>query len=985
MALSGFFLDAATRDASFVHGSHHHGLVLLSICVSIFSATMALQTAQIARWAERALYYQVAIFTGAIALGGGIWSTHFIGMLAYELPTQVNYSITLTLISLLPACAASWFALRLLAQPDVNRERLLVSGTLVGFGIGAMHYTGMAAMVTPLEMRFEPLAFLLSILVAIVLAVLALWVRYGLQRTSLARVPRLLVSGGVMGLAIASMHYTGMASVRFIGEASLAESDLILSATAASVILSIFTVMVTIMVVAINGLLRSRELYHRMREGSSRLRATLDTAVDGIITINSQGFIQDYNRSAERLFGWTAEEVLGRNIKMLMPEPYQSAHDGYLQNYLTSGQAKIIGIGREVVGLRKNGSHMPMRLAVGRVDLPGELLFVGFVSDISERHALEASLRETAQRAEQAAAAKSTFLANMSHEIRTPMNSIIGFTELLLQTDLTTTQRSHLNTVRQASRNLLRLINDILDTTKMENGQLELEFTDFSLKALAMQIESSLRLSAQAKQLDFSISYPDDMPVYFKGDPLRIVQILNNLVGNAIKFTESGSVDVVFAHEPDMVHIQVRDTGIGMTQQQLELIFAPFAQADASISRRFGGTGLGTTIARQLVEQMGGSIEAESSLGYGSTFHVRLPLSKGERPQELDAEGRHASLPALRFLVADDVPQNLELLDLTLKRNGHEVVRAGDGHEAVERFMAGTFDVVLMDVHMPGVDGLQATRLIRQFERRNARKPTPVIALTASVMDEDRSAARQAGMDGFAIKPLDVPRLFDEVARVLDLSADDVFETPESLDVVPSGENVAIDWERGSSLWGSRARWIEAVGRFLESVEDRHPLPEQKEGVPDSHQTLSSLHGLRGAASNLALPAVAHLAGRMEDRLRAGQHVEECEFQALRSLLAQVRQALKLETAGIDGQEPCEVAAPVPVSELVAAMRNLLAVMRRSELDDALLDTVCLGLDGTGDHVRRRALRSALDNFEFSEASRLLEQLIAEHGNTVSA
>lgn len=190
---------------------------------------------------------------------------------------------------------------------------------------------------------------------------------------------------------------------------------------------------------------------------------------------------------------------LGKNIKILMPEPDQSLHDSYLENYHKSGIRKIIGIGRETTGLRKDGSLMPMRLAVGRMDLPGELLFVGFVTDISDHHALEASLRDAAAQAEQAAAAKSIFLANMSHEIRTPMNSIIGFTELLLQSNLTDIQRSQLDNICQSSRVLLRLINDILDTTKMEKGHLDLECTDFSLKALAFQIESSLWPSAKSK------------------------------------------------------------------------------------------------------------------------------------------------------------------------------------------------------------------------------------------------------------------------------------------------------------------------------------------------------------------------------------------------------------------------------------------------------------------------------------------------------
>src|SRR6185437_7739141 len=266
-----------------------------------------------------------------------------------------------------------------------------------------------------------------------------------------------------------------------------------------------------------------------------------------------------FSPSAERLFGWKAGEVVGRNINMLMPEPYKSHHDNYLHNYLSSGVPKVIGTGREIMGQRKDGSLMPMRLAVGRVNLPDGLIFVGFVSDITERHKLEASLRETAERAERAAAAKGTFLANMSHEIRTPMNSIIGFTELLLKGDgLTEVQRSPLDIARTSSRSLLGLLTHILDTTRLEKGGVSLESIDFSLRELVFQVDSSLRLSAHNKNLDFIVEYPEDMPEYFLGDPLRIQQVLTNLLGNAIKFTERGSVRLTLSHDDGMVHIYVR-------------------------------------------------------------------------------------------------------------------------------------------------------------------------------------------------------------------------------------------------------------------------------------------------------------------------------------------------------------------------------------------------------------------------------------------
>lgn len=536
-----------------------------------------------------------------------------------------------------------------------------------------------------------------------------------------------------------------------------------------ALLLSALVIALIVIMLAIKRLFYYRRLFLREEESESRMRAIVETAVDGIITIDCRGIVQAFNPSAERLFGWSADEVIGHNIKMLMPEPDQSQHDGYLANYLNSGVARIIGQGREVTGLHKDGHPVPIRLAVGRVELPGEPLFVGFVSDITERRALESSLREAAERAEQAAAAKGIFLANMSHEIRTPMNAIIGFTELLLGGELSALQRRHLGTVRQSARSLLGLLNDILDTTKLEKGAFRLEQIHFSLQALATQVMASMRLAAEARSLELTVHFPPDLDEYCVGDPLRVQQILTNLVGNAIKFTERGHVGLDFRREDGWLFIEVRDTGIGMSAEQLARIFAPFTQADTSISRRFGGTGLGTTIARQLAELMGGTIEVESEPGRGSVFRVALPLPAGSAPAEKAQGIGTMSLPPLHILVADDVAQNLELLTLIMEQGGHRVTTARNGEEALEQFMAGRFDIVLMDVHMPHMDGLEAVRRLRSCEREQGRVATPVIALTASVQDTDREAAREAGMDGFAMKPLDVPRLLVEMARVLGL------------------------------------------------------------------------------------------------------------------------------------------------------------------------------------------------------------------------
>ncbi len=976
--MAGFqhlFLDSE-NGATLIQGSYSWGLVLLSLFVAMFSATMAMHTAKFARNAERSMHRHLAVGIGAISLGGGVWTMHFIGMMAFELCSQVSYASSLTLLSSIPGLAASWFALWLLSRRDPGAWRLILAGTLVGAGIGAMHYSGMAAMRFAGALRYEPYAFACSIVVAMALATFALWLRYGLRRyTRLGPATRLVISGCVMGLAIAGMHYIGMSAARFVGNASTANNVVTLNTAFVSLALSTFTITVTVLVSALTGLMNARELYRKMEEGQLRLRSILDTAVDGIITIDSRGLIQSFSQSAEHMFGWLADEVIGRNIKMLMPEPDKSRHDGYLDNYLWSGAPKVIGTGREVMGMCKDGSLIPMRLAVGRVDLPNELLFVGFVTDITERHDLEVSLRETAERAERAVAAKSIFLANMSHEIRTPMNSIIGFTELLLKDPLTDTQRSHLGVIRQSSRSLLGLLNDILDTTRLEKDGMALESIDFSLKGLAYQIENSLRLSAQAKSLAFIVDYPDDMPEYFQGDPLRVQQVLTNLLGNAIKFTEQGSVRLALSYRAGKVRADISDTGIGMSKEQVESIFTLFTQADASISRRFGGTGLGTTIARQLVELMGGAIGVESKLGQGSVFHVQLPLPVGRKPNPVKIDMTHATLPSLSILVADDVPQNLELVRLLLEDGGHKVATASNGEAAVKRFAEGYFDLVLMDVHMPGVDGLQATRRIREIERGSPScSPVPIIALTASVMAQDQREARHAGMDGFAVKPLDPAQLMAEILHVM--HADRTTPAAAAADAAKPGAPVLINWTAGILLWGSESRLVNAIGNFLGDVHERHPLPDRNQAGVDWNAVRFSLHSIRGAAGNLAMPAVHELAARLETLVRDGKgEAARVGFPELYDLLAAAsRELLNRPLAARTAPKAAPTLSP---AEFQAAMLDLLEHFERNECPDDLVQTVCDTLAGQ-DAVYAKALRTAIDNFEFSPAQAILQQAMAD-------
>lgn len=1207
-----FLLDA--DPSLLLFGTYDPWLVLLSVLISAFTSAMALQVAGMAGASQGLWVRQVTIVTGSLAMGGGVWAMHFIGMLAFQLCTPVTYAPGLTLLSMLPSLGASWVALQLLARREVSPCQLIGSGVLVGAGIGAMHYSGMAAMQMAPLLRYDLWWFALSILVAVALAILALWVHFGLRGRGLG-IWAVVLGGLVMGLAISGMHYTGMAAARFVGTpAPSGEGGQSLYLALA---VALITVSLAIFVAAANGLLRYRQLVGQLRGNEMRLRAILGTAVDGIITIDERGLIQAANPSAEQLFGWSAAELVGRNISMLMPEPHHSAHDGYLEHYRRTGEARIIGVGREVEGRRKDGSLLPMRLAIGKASLPGQTLYVGFISDISERRAMEQALRESEQQyrslignipgvsfrclldenwsmlfisdavekltgwtaddftsrrksinelyhpediqrvaqevlaeitqgrnytveyrlydrqgeehwiwesgsavldeqgerkwidgvllditesklrnaefestvtairralavvefdlqgllltanqnylelmgyrleevqgqhhrmfctahyagssayqefwarlgrgeldsgeylrlgkggrevwiqasynpifdadgkpfkvvkfatdlsqrremeealrdakesAEQAAEAKTTFLANMSHEIRTPMNAIIGFTELLLDTRLDEMQRRHLGTVRQAARSLLGLLNDILDTAKLERGALELESLDFSLVELCRQVCAALRLSAEAKGLSLSLDYQAGLPEHFKGDPLRIQQVLTNLLGNAVKFTESGWVRLEVSGAPGALNLAVRDSGIGIAADRLQHIFDPFAQADATMSRRFGGTGLGTTIARQLTELMGGRIEVQSRLGEGSLFRVELPLPAGEAFSAAPLAGG-PQLPSLRILVADDVPQNLELLKLTLGQQGHEVVLAHDGEEALAAFLGGRFDLLLMDVQMPRLDGLEATRRIRQHERDNALAPTPIIALTASVLEQDRRAAREVGMNGFASKPLEMDRLLVEMAAVLGLSprAGALCGDAELI-----GGDLDVDWPRGIQLWGSQMAMAAAIRRFL--GEHAGSCMDIERLLQDGAQTaaIELVHRLRGAAANLALLRISRLAGQLEHALKGKVALSAAQLLgALSSALGQAASELPAEP----GEDARVAVSGHDWGELQEQVAQLRAALQHGELAEQALQRLL----GALPLPRGKALQDAFDDFDFERAERLLVELL---------
>jgi PAS domain S-box-containing protein len=1099
------------------YGIYDPKLVLLSILVAIFASWMGLQVAGQARQQTR--LRTLFLLTGSLALGAGVWSMHFIGMLAFNLCTRVDYDPTITILSGLPSIGASFVALSLIARERIGTGGLVLGGVLVGAGIGAMHYAGMAGMRMSLDLRYDALTFGLSIVVAVVLATLALWVRFGLTRFStMSESRRLLLAAIVMGCAIAGMHYTGMAAARFVG--TVADAAVASDTTYLALGIALITALFTGVVLAANGLLRYRQLYVELSRSEAWMRALLTTTVDGVITIDREGTIEEFNASAEKIFGWRRDEIVGGNIRLLMTEVDRRNEDGGLLGYLRDSRGHAAPNNEEVEALRRDGSLVPLRVAVGHARLGERELFVCFVTDIterremvsalrasenqfrsligtipgisyrsriegthpmvfisdavervagypardfigeppgtaprrrfgalihaadrvrvseaiesalredrpylveyrllhadgttrwlwengtgvrneageltwldgvildiSERRTMEEALREAKDAAEQAAAARATFVANMSHEIRTPMNSILGFTDVLLDGELAPEQRRHLDTVRNAGRSLLRLLNEILDTAKLEKGAVELEINDFNLLSLIDELSSTLAANARAKGLQVDIHYDPALPTNLRGDELRIRQVLTNLLDNAIKFTANGSVLLRAEPRGDQLHFSVKDTGIGIAPERLKAIFDPFTQADASMTRRFGGTGLGTTISKQLVELMGGKIWAESTVGEGTTFHVLLPLVVARFAPQQARVRTAAALPPLRVLAADDVPQNLELLQLLMARRGHTMTAVSDGATVVELAGRQDFDLVLMDFQMPVIDGLRATRLIREQAEVAGRRRVPVIAMTASVLPEHRRAAADVGMDGFASKPVDWTTLSHEIARVLGIQQGAAHGAGTAGAVAS-----ALPPRQVLNRQGGLHRWSGNEDAYREALEHFHSqhalLPQFLRGFADAadYPALRMLaHKARGVAANIALELLADALGELEQLAEGDKGTPLAGLALLPEALAKVGAAHEAAMLMIRAERPAQAAtqaALVQAYDLPRARRAgrvLSEALARGAFDDAALAGLAAALTGHPEAARVTQVQAALADFDFDLAQQQLDAVL---------
>ncbi|TDU28212.1 PAS domain S-box-containing protein [Panacagrimonas perspica] len=693
---------------------------------------------------------------------------------------------------------------------------------------------------------------------------------------------------------------------------------------------------------------------------------------------------------AQDLYGISSSEVLRDNTALTRLIPLEDRarllkefQRSFTQSGPMSSDFRILKPDGELRWVRTHSSRREME--------GGSMRWIGHSVDVTEEKRVERELAQAKLAAESASRAKSEFLANMSHEIRTPMNAILSFAYLGLRADPPPKLREYLARIESSAKTLLDLINDVLDLSKVEAGKLELERAPFALSQVLDNIESVVGLRAQEKGLVFQIELDPAVPKALVGDALRLGQILLNLGGNAVKFTHEGAVLITVGLAPDAaaaggsvrLEFCVRDTGIGLTSEQAGKLFQAFMQADSSTSREFGGTGLGLSICKRLVEMMGGDIRVESEPGVGSTFRFTASFALADGKVEVRAARTDGvDLHGLSVLVTDDHDVNRQVVRELLDSVGVSTTLAASGQEAIEITRTQRFDAIFMDMRMPGMDGLEATRRIREQEGRGHR--TPIIALTANVMAPDRERCLTAGMDDFVGKPIAVDELFSTLARWTGREEDEEASTATRAvwSVAPRAANVAgtdpetsgaplpeFDFETARKRFGTRPELYDHLANDFLAGEDLIGRLRAEVAAGRLQAAGIAAHTLKGFAAQVGALRVARQASRIEAALDAG-NTASIDVGALERALIAARAALRQR------QQTATVARVSADLDRVPALAAEL--LRRLEADDdsawdAFEDLQAVLPDG--ERKANAAVGKLIANLDYAQALALWRQM----------
>jgi PAS domain S-box-containing protein len=597
-----------------------------------------------------------------------------------------------------------------------------------------------------------------------------------------------------------------------------------------------------------------KKLDQRLRDQQFYTRSLIESNIDALITTDPSGIITDVNKQTEALTGCTRDELIGAPFKDFFTDPERA--EAGIKRVLSEKSVSDY----ELTVRARDGKHTVVSYNATTFYDRNRTLQGMFAAarDVTERKRVEVELQQAKAAAESASRTKSDFLASMSHEIRTPMNAIMGIADLLAKTELTPEQDKFVQIFRRSGDNLLNLINDILDLSKVEASQLDLERTGFSLNDHLEKVMEMVAPRAHEKGLTLVCDIAPDLLTDLVGDPTRLRQVLLNLLGNAIKFTPAGQVSLKVEPDkdssvPTALRFTVSDTGIGIPDDKLSRVFERFTQADSSTTRRFGGSGLGLTISKRLVELMGGRIWVESEVEKGSTFAFAVPFevwAAANRPVEAPVGlGPQAPLPALRILMAEDSPDNRTITLAYLEHTPYQVDVAENGRTACRMFEDGHYDLVLMDRQMPVMDGLTATRTIRGWEKTQGRDPTPIIALTASALKGDREACLAAGCTAYLTKPI-------KEAVLLQAIKDHSSAVPR----LPSGGQA-----RQETVSRARQSLIDRTPAFLQNCRDSAVAIHEALSRNDFETVTILAHNMRGAGGGFGFQAITDFGAALEE------------------------------------------------------------------------------------------------------------------------
>lgn len=686
----------------------------------------------------------------AFLFGAGVWATHFIAMLAFGKSIAAAFGFDLTLASLLIA-GGGFFAGAGFAAWSKNPAGRALGGGVCGLTIATMHFIGVAGMRLPARIVWDPTLLVLSIAIGVVAAAASLTVAGDFKRLW-----RALAAAGLLILAICGLHFTAMAAATLV-PAPLAYEPGYYGREGLGLGVGLLAGVILIcgaVVLTMDGMSKATTL--------AALRSSLNQAPCAIGFFDRDDRLTFWNENfAEvvRLYGGEARR--GQTHQHLLALARERGLPAHVADVPPRAGP---GVSAHEFSLFSAPDGRWFEARSGATHDGG---FVVLLNDVTAQRELIEQQAQAQALAERVSRAKSEFLANTSHEIRTPLSAVLGMVQVMERHPLDPDQRRRLQLIADSGNALLAVLNSVLDLAKIEAGKLELDEHDFDLAQTVRVAVSSFETLAVQKELALTVEVTPEVSGVWRGDSDRLRQVLSNLVSNAVKFTPQGHVAVRVAPGEEGVRFSVVDSGIGVAPDKQALIFEAFAQADASTTRKFGGTGLGLAICSSIVRTMGGRLELHSTPGQGSEFAFVLPLGRVEAaPVAAVPAAADDAPPPLRILVAEDNPNNQLVLSALLEPFGVELTVVGDGQAAVDACAVGGFDVVLMDVQMPRMNGVEATQAIRRMERERGLPRLPIIALTANVMTHQVAEYLQAGMDSFVAKPIQLGELVTALAAV---------------------------------------------------------------------------------------------------------------------------------------------------------------------------------------------------------------------------